>query len=220
MYIRYLSFFIVLSIGVVHSTQSVQSVAISNASPPTSDSPEVVAGKQFIQSVIEKTGLSMIPDNDFLSLASIALQVPHTSKNQSVICLDRTSGNRIYRLHSHNKQAYGLVTNPIELAVYHHFFKKKKGDKIRYTASSISHEKNSPLASYEAVFIAKYFDNICLAQFKLSDQPLTHVGHTNVTTTSPSVVDVSSSVSTSSSTTSSATSTVSSASSIGTTSTN
>lgn len=137
-----------------------------------SKSPIPQSGQEYVSNVLRKIGFSFIPDSDFMAQVAIAFSLPrHEASKSGIVCLTQVSANRMYRIHSHLHEGDGLVSNPKEIAVYKEFFAKRKGERIRYVAPSLYNDHNSALVTYEATFVAQYYENICFVQFVTNDTP-------------------------------------------------
>lgn len=140
--------------------------------------------QNYLTLVIRALGASLIPDNDFFAQAVTILGVenPYPGDAQT-ICIARSSGNRIFKISSDKKRKPRMVKNPSEIETYNYFFVKRKGEKVRYTITKSKrgtndNDESNPTATptstplektYDAIFVAKYFDNICFVRIPIND---------------------------------------------------
>lgn len=124
-------------------------------------------GLDYVNTVVAQLGSALIPDYNFLAAVITAYTVPtNPNVNAATVCLEQTSNGRIYRLHSKNSAANGLVTNPSDLAVFNwNFFSLNKGDPVNFTVSSDVSNPASPPASYTGKVVAKNGNAICFARY-------------------------------------------------------
>ncbi len=153
--------------------------------------------QNYLNLVIRALGAALIPDNDFFAQVVTVLGVknPYPGDAQT-ICLARSSGNRIFKISNNKTRNPRIVKNPSELETYNYFFVKRKGEKVRYT---ISRDKNNsaeneepslPTAvptkkTYDAIFVAKYFDNVCFVRFSVNENSTQSISTTNTSTSTP-----------------------------------
>ncbi|MBA4249431.1 MAG: hypothetical protein C0432_01780 [Candidatus Puniceispirillum sp.] len=151
-----------------------------NENVPASSGASEDNNQNYLNLVIRALGAALIPDNDFFAQVVTVLGVenPYPGDAQT-ICLARSSGNRIFQISSNKTRKPRIVKNPSELETYNYFFVKRKGEKVRYT---ITRNKRNPSENedsgqqsastpsektYDAIFVAKYFDNVCFVRFSV-----------------------------------------------------
>ncbi len=124
-------------------------------------------GLDYVNNVITQLGTTLIPDYNILATVIAAYVVPtDPNVDAATVCLEQTSNGRIYRLHSKNPAANGLVTNPSDLAVFNwNFFSLNKGDPVNFSVSSDISNPASPAISYIGKVVAKNGNAICFARY-------------------------------------------------------
>jgi hypothetical protein len=146
---------------------SVQQSLLPESQTRLTETGEHLTGRQYLNFVIAALGAELIPDNDYLAQAAVAFSIKSPHPHVESICLSLTSGHRIYRLHSSNPAKNGLIKNTTEKSILFNFFKRKKGEYVKYKIPMSGLNLNSAEVNHEAVVFAKFKDNVCFAQFRV-----------------------------------------------------
>jgi hypothetical protein len=151
------------------STTGSTTVTPTGTGSTTVQTPAIVPnpGLDYVNNVVTQLGTALIPDYNILATVIAAYVVPtDPNVDAATVCLEQTSNGRIYRLHSKNPAANGIVTNPSDLAAFNwNFFSLNKGDPVNFSVSSDVSNPASPAISYTGKVVAKNGNAICFARY-------------------------------------------------------
>lgn len=152
------------SSGSTSTTQSSQ-----GTSPTNIFGQNIQDGPTFLQSVLSVTQ-SFSHNEAMAAFASASMLPIHPSADFATECLMNTTKG-VYRIHSLNPKAVGIITNPVDLAAYNVLFTLNRGATFNYNVPSNADGSGSVL-NYKGQVFLKHGDGtasgdmICFARYQ------------------------------------------------------
>lgn len=143
-------------------TQTISAVSSSiyNTEPQNGDS--------YLMAVMKAT--ASLKHNEVLAAFTVAALVPTKSESDyAVVCLQNISG-KIFRSHSQNPSAIGILTSPVDIQSFNALIKLERGTTFNYSVPS-STAGNEPAMQYKGQIFLKNGDGqvsadcVCFARY-------------------------------------------------------